>query len=403
MKQIIFVDDESNILQGLRRSLRRFRHEWKLEFATSGQEALEKLGNSRFDAIVTDMRMPGMDGAELLQRVKERYPYMLRIVLSGQCDEETIIRSIGNAHQFFAKPCDIEKLTTMLGRVFVFLDRVPAEETKSLLMGAIMVPMIPARINELVSNLDSGPEDSSKISEAMGKSIFLSANLFRLVNSQFFVTSEGVYDIEKAVEILTPRIIKRIIMENDFVSELDESIAERFGIARKVEHSVRSAYFAERIARSEGLGADEIGLYRTAAFFHDIGMFLLMKKDSERYAKVIDKVSGRTEEILEAEREIYGCTHQEIGASLLAAWAFAEDVIDAAAFHVNPADSPRKNSPALAAVHVAHLLERGLSAGDATRFIGEYTNDYLKLIGLHERLGRWIDAALEGSEESVGV
>ncbi|HEY4481440.1 MAG TPA: response regulator, partial [Candidatus Brocadiaceae bacterium] len=88
MKSIIFVDDELKVLQGLQRMLRSMRHEWDMKFATSGQKALDMLSKSPFDVIVTDMRMTGMDGAQLLREVMKRYPGVVRIILSGQTDQD---------------------------------------------------------------------------------------------------------------------------------------------------------------------------------------------------------------------------------------------------------------------------------------------------------------------------
>ena len=68
MKQILFVDDEPKLLEALRRMLRRLRHEWDMEFVDGGQKALERLAETPFDVVVTDMRMPGMDGASCWRR-----------------------------------------------------------------------------------------------------------------------------------------------------------------------------------------------------------------------------------------------------------------------------------------------------------------------------------------------
>src|SRR5579862_1975913 len=110
MKRILFVDDERRVLEGLQRMLRPHRSQWHMRFANSGQEALAMLEEGSYDVIVSDMRMPGMDGAQLLETVRERYPGMIRIVLSGHSDVEAALRAVPVAHQFLAKPCDAEKL-----------------------------------------------------------------------------------------------------------------------------------------------------------------------------------------------------------------------------------------------------------------------------------------------------
>ena len=102
-KRILFVDDERRVLEGLEDLLVRYRHKWEMVFAVGGAEALEQLQQKPFDVIVTDMRMPGMDGATLLGLVNERYPGTVRIVLSGHFEMEAATRTVPVAHQFLHK------------------------------------------------------------------------------------------------------------------------------------------------------------------------------------------------------------------------------------------------------------------------------------------------------------
>jgi DNA-binding NtrC family response regulator len=114
--RILFVDDEPLLLSALERSLRPLRREWMTTFLGSGEEALEAMARESFDVIVTDMRMPGMDGATLLREVMRIWPDMLRLVLSGQSDLESVVQSAGVAHQYLAKPCSLETLKDAVNR-----------------------------------------------------------------------------------------------------------------------------------------------------------------------------------------------------------------------------------------------------------------------------------------------
>ena len=83
MRRVLFVDDEPRFLEGLQRILRPQKHMWEMAFAPNGYAALAIMEASPFDVIVSDMRMPGLDGAALLARVREEYPQVVRIVLSN--------------------------------------------------------------------------------------------------------------------------------------------------------------------------------------------------------------------------------------------------------------------------------------------------------------------------------
>jgi len=115
-KRILFVDDEDMVLQGLRRMLRPLREEWDMEFAESSVKALELMAKNPFDVIVSDMRMPGMNGAELLNEVMMRYPKTVRLILSGQAEKDIIVKCVGVTHQYLAKPCDPDALRATIAR-----------------------------------------------------------------------------------------------------------------------------------------------------------------------------------------------------------------------------------------------------------------------------------------------
>ncbi len=119
MHRILFVDDEPKILSGLRRMLRSMRHDWEMEFAEGGLRALELFEARPFDVVVSDARMPGMEGSELLERVRREYPDTVRMILSGQCSRDSVLQCVGATHQFLSKPCDAEtlKATVLLTRM----------------------------------------------------------------------------------------------------------------------------------------------------------------------------------------------------------------------------------------------------------------------------------------------
>jgi DNA-binding NtrC family response regulator len=116
MRRILFVDDEPRLLEGLERMLRPQRKLWQMQFAIGAEKALAVLDESEIDVVVTDMRMPGMDGASLLQQVQSRFPGVVRIILSGQFGEEAQRRAAPVAHQFLTKPCSPEILRETIER-----------------------------------------------------------------------------------------------------------------------------------------------------------------------------------------------------------------------------------------------------------------------------------------------
>src|SRR5579885_2274216 len=115
-KRIIFVDDEPMVLEGLQRLLRPMRADWDMVFAGNGFSALELMAQTAFDVVVSDMRMPGMNGAELLAEVLKRYPQTIRLILSGYSDKDLVLKCVGSTHQYLAKPCRAEELKAAITR-----------------------------------------------------------------------------------------------------------------------------------------------------------------------------------------------------------------------------------------------------------------------------------------------
>ena len=116
MRRVLFVDDETQVLDSLRDALRPRRHEWEMSFAASGDDALDRLEREVYDVIVSDMRMHGMDGATLLGLVERSQPGAVRIVLSGSAERDVVARAAAVAHRFLAKPCDVDELARLVER-----------------------------------------------------------------------------------------------------------------------------------------------------------------------------------------------------------------------------------------------------------------------------------------------
>ena len=115
-KRILFVDDDRQLLDGLRRGLAAREAGWEMRFVESGEGALEELGRSSCDVIVSDVRMPGLDGTAALATCSERWPSAIRIALSGAADLADTVRLLPVAHQYLSKPCPAAQLAGVIER-----------------------------------------------------------------------------------------------------------------------------------------------------------------------------------------------------------------------------------------------------------------------------------------------
>jgi response regulator RpfG family c-di-GMP phosphodiesterase len=124
---ILLVDDEVAVLDGLRRQLRK---KFTVHTATGGAEALERLKTEPVAVVVSDMRMPQMDGATFLSEVRLRHPNVVRILLTGQADTQAAITAVnqGQIYRFLTKPCPPEVLLEEIGSAVELNRLVQAEK-----------------------------------------------------------------------------------------------------------------------------------------------------------------------------------------------------------------------------------------------------------------------------------
>jgi CheY-like chemotaxis protein len=226
-RRVLFVDDEANVLSALQRMLRPLRDECRMFFARGGAEALDVLATAPFDIIITDMRMAGMDGAELLDEVSRRHPRTARIVLSGQADAEAILRVAGPAHQYLSKPCDPGKLKATLRRVFALRDLLDDEVVESSITRIRALPVLRATLDGLQTELVCESPSLGRISRIVERDIAAAAKLLQIVNSAFFGSHGAVCHVERAVHLLGADLLRGLVLSSGLLVEMGEDVARR--------------------------------------------------------------------------------------------------------------------------------------------------------------------------------
>jgi CheY-like chemotaxis protein len=116
MTSILFVDDEPLLLKAIARGFRRDQERWRMVFVGSALEALQACELETFDVIVSDFRMPGMDGAAFLERVRQTHRTTARVMLSGNVIPAFDRMAHAFAHELLSKPCPIDDLRACIER-----------------------------------------------------------------------------------------------------------------------------------------------------------------------------------------------------------------------------------------------------------------------------------------------
>lgn len=379
MRRILFVDDEPKVLQGLRRMLRSLRREWDMEFAEGGSEALECLATCPFDVVVTDMRMPGMDGVQLLHEVMQLYPGTVRIILSGQCDRQTVMRCVGPAHQFLTKPCASEILKSTVARACRLRDHLVDESCKCAVSRVESIPSQPSIYTEVVAELESPQASIQRVAEIMSRDVGMTAKTLQLVSSSFFGTPQRVSESSRAVNLLGLDTIKSLVLSTEAFTAFKAGDSECHSLELLIDHSRMLATAASAIAEAETEDRVMVGDAFLAGFLHEVGIVALAQGSLADITPL--PLSG-------VEKMSFGETHAEAGAYLMALWGLPDAIVKAIAFHHSPGQSSDQSFTATTAVHVANALleaETFESLGTA----GPVDLDYLERIGCADRLDTW--------------
>lgn len=394
-KRVIFVDDEEQILAGLKRMLRPLREEWGMDFAQSGPEALEKMEQEPFDVIVTDMRMPGMDGAQLLRIVSDRYPDMVRIVLSGYANEDLVYKSVPFTHQYLAKPIEADKLKAVVSRALALRSLLKNETIKKLVTRIDTLPSMPKLYMSLLEELKSPEASTKSIGNIISKDLGMTAKILKLVNSAYFGIRRHVQSPEQAVMFLGLNTIKAIVLSTEIFSQYDEKKLQNFSLEKLYNHSVTVGSFAKIIAEAEVDNKKNIGDSLMAGMLHDLGKLILIDNLPEQYSLVLEQCQNDGKLVWEVEQDLFGVSHAEVGAYLLGLWGLPDDIVEAVAYHHHPSHCVHQSFSPLTAVHVANWITYHSQESPAENPDNLLESAYVQLSRLTEKLPLWEQRCLQ--------
>jgi HD-like signal output (HDOD) protein len=388
---VIFVDDEPLVLQGLQRMLRPEREHWDMRFARSAAEALGLLEREPFDAVVSDLRMPEMDGAALLAAVMDRYPHMTRIVLSGEMDRDLTFRTVHCAHQFLSKPCDADTLKLTLARASSLRKLLNDRRLKSLLPRLESLPSLPALYTEILAEIQAPNSSFRKVGDLVARDLGMTAKILQLVNSAFFGLARRVASPQDAVSLLGYDTVRALVLSAKIFSQVNLQRIPGFWLDALWQHSFSTSLFARAIGVGEKLPRKAQDEAFTAGILHDLGKLILAQNFPDDYTEAIAQSDRHNRPLWEVEIERFGASHAELGAYLLGLWGIGEDVVAAVAQHHQP---PPAGSAArvTAVVYAANLLEHRLAAEPSVEELPAGEVETLRQLQVYERIPAWEDA-----------
>ena len=386
--RMLFVDDESAVLKVLKAAMRCMANEWETHFAETGEDALALVRQQPFDVVVSDMRMPGMNGAQLLNHVLQLHPQTMRFILSGYSDLQDIISCVGVAHQFLHKPCNLADLRNGLKRATQFKRQLQNVGLWTLAGRVATLPSMPNLYLEMLDALQSPTASTQRIADIAAKDPALTAKLLQLSNSAFFGVNRTVNTVGEAIQFLGVGLIQSLALAVPLFKAFDRVKCPAFPLDQIWDHSLQTAVLARWLVH-EHLEDEHLAEQAFAAgLLHDIGKLVLADGLPEEYTAILADAQSRSEPLFLAERRKWGATHAEAGGYLLALWGLPFPLVAAVADHHEPRRAQDAGFNLTGIVHVADVLqhERAKISDVAA---SPLDMDYIHNAGLMSLVEKW--------------
>lgn len=347
-KKLLFVDDEKQILRSLNRLF--MDTEYEVFIADSGACALEILANEKIDLLVTDMRMPVMDGVELLERVKSLYPNVLRIILSGYSEKNTILTALQKnlAKLYIMKPWDNDALLAVIDHIFETEGILSDQKLLQLINTMDELPALKNTYHEIMRLLDQGAE-IGKIAIAIEKDPAIATKILHIINSAFYEVKTG--NIKQAITLLGLSTTKNIVLATSVI----DAFAMKGAYSAQLEVLWKHSFICSQILNiiyEKFLHKKLAEIESAAGILHNIGRALLLKIFREKYSVVFDQ-ENKPVDLLKVEIENVAVTHQQVGAYLLKWWEIPYPIVEVALYHHTPFFPGIVNKELVCAVHLS--------------------------------------------------
>jgi HD-like signal output (HDOD) protein/ActR/RegA family two-component response regulator len=350
MKRLLFVDDEPRILQALKAGLYTRRKDWDMHFAQGGATALGLMRESHFDVLVTDLRMPGVDGTTLVARARTDSPGTIRVVLSGSVDAGQSQGLVSLAHRYLSKPCEPKQLEECIDRCLATQALIESQELRVQLGAVGALPPLPSTFAALQRALADPSIDLSKVSAIIEKDPAVSAKVLQVCNSAFFRLPRRVSSMKQAVSYLGLSTVRSMVLSAELFRP-GKPLSPGLDLGQMQRHALSVAAIARSLAGDASWAEDAF----LAGLLHDVGFLLLARQFKDQMQQALEAAAAGMP-LAEAEQTYVGVSHGVAGGYLLGLWGLPYEVVEAVAHHEMPTLVARGSFDVLGAVAIAQAL-----------------------------------------------
>lgn len=394
MIQVLFVDDDAAVLEEFRDLLYMSGARWGISVVSSAEEALRFLEDSTFDVVVADLKMPGMDGAEFLGIVRDQYPTMMRILMSGNSDVAFTAQLVPQAHQFLLKPLNAQATIALVERTHTVGQRLADSELKATLSNITELPRPPQSVLRLNALLDSADSGVDEVAEVVEQDMALTVKLFQLVNSAYYGLSRNIQEVREAIAYLGMNTVRNLAVSIEVFRTVSATSA---AFEDEIQELHEHANAVAALARQLVLGREQANEAFVAGLLHDVGLLALISYMPDQYKELKYATEHSRLSLWDLELEVIGANHADLGAYLLDLWGLSFPIVEAVARHHDAMDIPQRKMDATHAVCVAGQIVTSQKRSLILPFNSDHPLDtgYFKELGVLERVAGMLAVGVE--------
>lgn len=382
-RHILFVDDQDEILSGIRRMLKPMENAWDMSFTQSGKDALRFLEKKHVDVVVSDFNMKEINGLEFLREVKSRHPETIRIMLSGEIDRNFIMKTVRVVHQFIAKPTDADTLKATILRACDLKKLLNNDDLRRAVANMDSLPSLPTVYAEITKELRAPDASMKKVGALISQDTAMTTKILQLVNSAFFSLPSHIASPDQAVTLLGFDTVKALVLHYEIFSKIN--IGKNFGgfLEKLSRHNMETGHLAKRIAEIEKKDKVTVDQAFMGGLLHDCGKLILASNFPKEFEHVLEQSHDNDQAYVQTEMSVFKTNHSEVGAYLTGIWGFPLPIVNAIYYHHQPSMIEEDGLGPATAVYVANILA-GKSGQDLDM-------DFLKKQGLDSRVDEWME------------
>lgn len=393
--RVLLVRDEHEGTLGLRTALTSMDAEWETALVENGRSALDHLEANPCDIVVTSSRIADMLGTDLLDRVKERFPTTVRMLVSQKSDWDSDLQSPGSVDQILSHRADSCEFRRAMERATRLRTLTDDPRLRRIVEQVRVLPSLPSLYMQVVDEMNSEDPSIGRVGEIVSHDVAMSAKILQLVNSPAFGTRNRISNPAQATVFLGLDLIKGLVLTVKLFDRIREHSLPSFPFEELWEHSFRVGSYARLIAKDAGCSRVELDLCFTSGLLHDLGKLIFVSNLAESYLNVHEIATSNEIPLHVIERETFGTTHAELGAYLMGLWGLDQEIFDAVLFHHGPVELDDAPFLPVDAVFVANAIDRTAGDDEPDDAVMEPVIEHLERRGFAGALGPWRRMCLE--------